>query len=160
MPNRFMVKRSRELRQKMTLPEKILWQFLRSSSFAGLRFRRQHPIGCYIVDFCCLQKKLIVELDGEYHTKIEQEDKERDDFFKGHGFRILHFTNDHIFDRIEWALQTIAQELEIDWQKNYHDCIAGVKFPQRLYSLLRGIRRYREQTHCGDSFPHADDIFD
>ena len=155
-----MVKRSRELRQKMTLPEKILWQFLRGSSLAGLRFRRQHPIGSYIADFCCLQKKLIIELDGEYHTKIEQEDKERDDFFKERGFRILHFTNDHVFDRIEWTLQTIAKELEIDWQKNDHDCLSSVKFPQRLYTLLMGVRKYREQTQSFDSFPCADDIPD
>ena len=160
MPNRFIVQRSRELRQKMTLPEKILWQFLRGSSFAGLRFRRQHPVGHYIADFCCLQKKLIIELDGEYHTKIEQEDKKRDDFFKEHGYRILRFTNDNVFDHIERMLQTIAQELEIDWQKNYHDCVASVKFPQRLYTLLGGVKKYREQTRFGDSFPCAEDIPD
>ena len=160
MPNRFIVQRSRELRQKMTLPEKILWQFLRGSGFAGLRFRRQHPVGHYIADFCCLQKKLIIELDGGYHTKIEQEDKERDDFFKEQGFRILHFTNDHIFDRIEWTLQTIALELEVDWQKNYHDCIASVKFPKRLYSLLGGVRKYREQYPSCNSLPCTDKISD
>jgi len=153
MPNKFMVKKSRALRQKMTLPEKILWQFLRGSSFAGLRFRRQHPIGHYIVDFCCLQKKLIIELDGEYHATIKRGDKRRDDFLRRHGFRVLRFTNDHVFDRIEWTLQTIARELAIDWQKNYHDCIGNVKFPQRLDSLLMGIRKYRTKTNPCDSSP-------
>jgi len=144
-PNKFTHKRSRELRKRMTLPEKILWQFLRSSSFAGLRFRRQHPVGNYIVDFCCPRKKLIIELDGEYHDSIKHEDKDRDDVLKNRGFRILHFSNDHVFDRIDWLLQSIASELAIDWGKNYHDCLASVKYPQRLYTLLAGIKKYREK---------------
>ena len=151
MPNKFTVQRSRELRQKMTLPEKILWQFLRGSSFAGLRFRRQHPVGRYIVDFCCPKKKLIIELDGEYHTTIAREDEKRDVFLKNHGFRVLRFTNDHVFDHIETTLQSIAQELAIDWRKDYHDCLASVKYPQKLYNLLKGIRVYREKTLTGDS---------
>ena len=141
-----MVTRSRELRQKMTLPEKILWQFLRGSTFAGLRFRRQHPIGPYITDFCCLAKKLVIELDGEYHEHIKQEDQHRDNFLREQGFRVLRFTNDHVFECVEWILQTIADELAIDWKKNYHDCVACVKFPQRLYALLAEAQRYREQT--------------
>ena len=141
-----MVTRSRELRQRMTLPEKILWQFLRGSAFAGIRFRRQHPIGRYIADFYCPAKKLIIELDGEYHKNFRREDKDRDDFLRNNGFRVLRFTNDHVFDRIEWILQTIAGELEIDWKKNYHDCVGSVKFPQKLYALLAGVKKYREQT--------------
>ena len=143
MPNRFVLMRSRELRQRMTLPEKVLWQFLRGCSFAGLRFRRQHPIGDYIADFCCPQKKLVVELDGGCHNTTEQEDSERDDFLKKRGFRVLRFSNDHVFDRIDSILQTIADELKIDWKKNYHDCVASVKYPQRLYALLNGVQAYR-----------------
>ena len=142
-----MVKRSRELRQRMTLPEKILWQFLRGSAFAGLRFRRQHPIGRYIADFCCPAKKLIIELDGEYHTKVRTADRHRDDFLLSHGFRILRFTNDHVFDRIDWLLQTVADELAIDWKKSYWDCNVCVKFPQKLHTLLSETRKYRAQTY-------------
>ena len=142
--NKCMVERSRELRQKMTLPENILWQFLRGSTFAGLRFRRQRPIGLYITDFCCTSKKLIVELDGEYHERIKQEDKERDDFLRERGFAILRFTNDQVFKRIEWVLQTIADELRIDWNKNYDDCVTDVKFPQKLHRLLAGAKKQQE----------------
>ena len=131
----------------MTLPEKILWQFLRGSSFAGLRFRRQHPIGGYIADFCCLQKKLIIELDGGYHDKHKEADANRDKFLKKCGFRVLHFSNDHVFDRIDWLLQTVAHELAIDWEKSYHDCLAYVKYPQRLHALLAGIKKYREKNN-------------
>lgn len=139
----------------MTLPERILWQFLRGSCFAGLRFRRQHPIGYYIADFCCPSKKLIIELDGKYHETIRQEDKERDDYLQKHGFRVLRFTNDHILDRMEWTLQTIAEELKIDWKKSYHDYVDQVKFPQKLYALLAGVRKYREQIDV-----ELDDIFE
>ena len=153
MPNKFITKRARELRQKMTLSEKILWQFLRGSTFAGLRFRRQHPVGHYITDFCCLQKKLIIELDGGYHNKIEREDKDRDNFLKEHGFHILRFTNDHVFDQIEWTLQTIAHELAVDGKKNFHDYIACVKFPQRLYALFAGVKGYRETQEWNNMSP-------
>ena len=144
--NKCTVLRSKELRKKMTLPERILWQFLRASTLAGLRFRRQHPVGRYIADFCCISKKLIVELDGEYHDTIKQEDMERDDFLGEQGFRVLRFTNDQVFDRVELVLQTIADELKINWNKSYHECISGVKFTRKLYNLLAEVKRQREQT--------------
>jgi very-short-patch-repair endonuclease len=138
----------------MTLPEKILWQFLRGSAFAGLRFRRQHPIGHYIADFCCPSRKLVIELDGEYHMNVRQADKNREDSLQEHGFRVLRFTNDHVFERVEWILQTIADELSIDWHKNYHDYVACVKFPQKLYALLAKTRRHQVQSdeECEDGF--------
>ena len=157
-----MVKRSRELRHKMTLPEKILWQFLRGSIFAGLRFRRQHPIGHYIADFCCPSKKLIIELDGEYHDTIKQEDRQRDDCLRKDGFRILRFTNDQVFERIEWVLHTIADELSVDWHKDYGGYVASVKFPQKLYGLLAGVKRYKEEANGatdGDA-GDADSVFE
>jgi len=160
--NKFMIQRSRELRQRMTLPEKILWQFLRGSCFAGLRFRRQHPIGSYITDFCCLRRKLVIELDGGCHDISKKADTKRDNFLKKRGFRILHFTNDHVFDRIEWLLQTVADELTIDWGRNYHDCVAKVKYPKKLRKLLKKIKPYRDKlARIADpltsAFPHEND---
>ena len=149
-----MVQRSRELRQKMTVPEKILWQFLRGSTFAGLRFRRQHPIGHYIADFCCLARKLVIELDGEYHEKIRQQDKERENVLLAQGFHVLRFTNEQVLDRIEWVLQTIADELSIDWHKSYHECVAGVKFPLKLHSLLAETKK--QQKPCDED---SDSVF-
>jgi len=144
----------------MTLPEKILWQFLRGSTLAGLRFRRQHPIGHCVADFCCLSQKLIVELDGEYHEKIKKEDKERDDYLREQGFRVLRFTNDQVFDRIEWILQTIADELAIDWHKSYHDCVASVKVPQKLYALLTGVKKFRKQANGENDSGVGDSVFE
>jgi very-short-patch-repair endonuclease len=158
-----MRKRSRELRQKMTLPEKILWQFLRASTFAGLHFRRQHPIGYYIVDFCCLQKKLIIELDGAYHGKIRQQDENRDDFLRKHGFRVLRFTNDHVFDHLEWLLQAVADELAIEGRKHYRDCLGRIKYPKKLCALLASVDKYRARTGSkfdGDKFDSVPDVLE
>jgi very-short-patch-repair endonuclease len=139
----------------MTLSEKFLWQFLRASCFAGLRFRRQHPIGNYITDFCCPQKKLVIELDGKYHNETQKEDGDRDIFLKTRGFRVLHFTNDQVFDQMDWILQTIADELEIDWEKDHRDCAAWVKYPRRLYALLAEIQLYREQQERAVTEPQS-----
>ena len=157
-----MLSRSRELRQRMTLPEKILWQFLRGSSFAGLRFRRQHPIGGHITDFCCPRKKLVIELDGGHHCTSRKADADRDDILREWGFRVLRFTNDHVFNHIEWILQSIADELAIDWGKSYLDCVARVKHPKKLYKLLKSIKSYRERKEREtnpviSAFPHETD---
>jgi hypothetical protein len=84
-------------------------------------------------------------LDGKCHNETRREDEYRDNVLKTRGFRVLHFTNDQVFDRMDWILQTIADELEIDWEKDYRDCAAWVKYPRRLYALLAEIQQYREQ---------------
>jgi very-short-patch-repair endonuclease len=129
----------------MTLAEKILWLFLRDAHFAGLRFRRQHPLGLYIVDFYCSQKKLIIELDGEYHYMTTQEDRGRDTFLKRHGYHVLHFTNEYIFDHLEQTFRDIADELAIDWQPKDFDDIRSVKFTRKLNTLLSEVRKYKAQ---------------
>ena len=70
--------RARELRKNMTEVERFLWRQLRLRQFGGHKFRRQQPIGIYIVDFVCLEKKLIVELDGGHHLEQVSYDQERD----------------------------------------------------------------------------------
>jgi len=80
----------------MTSSEKRLWSFLRNRSLHGLKFRRQQPIDGYIADFCCLESKLVIELDGSIHNKKDQQeyDQERDAHLRDQGFRILRFSND------------------------------------------------------------------
>lgn len=82
----------------MTPSEKILWHDLRAKRFHGLKFRRQVPIGSYVVDFACLEKKVIVEIDGSGHTRKTniQSDWVRDQKLEGLGFTILRFTNDQV----------------------------------------------------------------
>lgn len=89
---------------------------MRNHTFAGISFRRQHPIGPYVADFCSVSKKLVIELDGETHDKTEEEDIKRTVYLQKQGFRVIRFTNDDVFDNIEGVLKMIAHELEIDWK--------------------------------------------
>ena len=79
------------LRKRSTDVEQYLWSHLRAGRFEGMKFRRQHPIGKYIVDFVCLERKFIIELDGGHHALPEeiQNDKQRDDWLEDEGYPLL-----------------------------------------------------------------------
>ena len=85
--------RVRELRAEQTAAEEALWELLRGRRFLGLKFRRQFPVESYIVDFCCYERRLVVELDGEVHTEPAQiaHDQNRDQYLRTQGFKILRF---------------------------------------------------------------------
>jgi very-short-patch-repair endonuclease len=101
------------LRNNATPAEKILWSQLRRRSLHGFKFRRQHGIGPYIVDFYCPGKKLVVELDGSVHDTAEarEYDLARDIFLKEHGIRTLRFTNVEVFENIQNIVDRIAESL-------------------------------------------------
>jgi very-short-patch-repair endonuclease len=84
-------KRARALRRKMTLPEVLLWQQLRGGKLNGLQFRRQHPIGPYIVDFYCPAARLVIEVDGRVHEDKDrlEHDRRRDEWLIGRNVRVL-----------------------------------------------------------------------
>lgn len=86
---------ARHLRQEQTPAEAHLWQLLRNRQFEDLKFRRQHPIKEYIIDFCCLEIMLVIELDGEYHNDTYQKEKDelRDTHLRGLGYRVLRYPN-------------------------------------------------------------------
>ncbi|MGB2924048.1 MAG: HsdR family type I site-specific deoxyribonuclease, partial [Limnothrix sp.] len=100
----------RELRKNQTSAEKVFWEIVRAKRFLGLKFRRQHQIGNYIVDFYCHAKKLVIELDGGIHNEPAQKegDRQRDEYLKSLGHRVLRFTNDQIFNNLETVLDSIA----------------------------------------------------
>ncbi|OZA93297.1 MAG: hypothetical protein B7X57_05530 [Erythrobacter sp. 34-65-8] len=91
------VKLARDLRKHMTAPEKMLWQRLRLRP-GGFKFRRQHPIGPYVVDFCCLAERLVVEIDGAAHDHPDRVkfDDRRVQFIKENGFRVLRVTAERV----------------------------------------------------------------
>ena len=113
---RHLVERARQLRKATTPAERLLWNALRNSSFTGLKFRRQHPVGCYVADFCCMQEKLIIELDGDSHDFSEQKDKERTAALNQEGYRVIRFSNADVFDNLDGVLMMIARTLNIDWK--------------------------------------------
>lgn len=100
---------SRKLRNNPTEAEKRLWYYLRKNNL-GVKFRRQHPIGSCFPDFVCLEKNLIIEVDGGQHNKSE-DDKIRDDFFNGEGFVVLRFWNNEVLGNIEAVLDKIKKFL-------------------------------------------------
>ena len=106
-----MKNKARSLRRRQTDAEKFLWQHLRNRQLNGCKFRRQQPISPYIVDFACLEKKLIIELDGSQHMKAMEYDKPRDNFLKGKGFTVLRFWNNEIFAETEAVLELIYRKL-------------------------------------------------
>ena len=102
-------RRARDLRRNMTDAARALWYGLRRSQL-GWRFRRQHPIPPFIVDFACLEAMLVVEADGGQHA-LASEHALRDDGLRGKGWRVLRFWNNDILENRAGVLQTIAAAL-------------------------------------------------
>jgi very-short-patch-repair endonuclease len=96
----------------MTHAEQILWSRLRAHLMDGYKFRRQHAIGSYIVDFVCLQARLIIEVDGDTHDESRQVlDERRTAYLAKAGFRVLRFWNHQIIDELANVMETIFTEL-------------------------------------------------
>jgi very-short-patch-repair endonuclease len=101
------------LRKEKTKCEEILWKFLRNKKIENCKFRRQHPISCYIADFYCNEKDLVIEIDGGYHSEKEQKklDKARTEAINEYGVVVLRFTNYEIQNNIELVLKQIVKAL-------------------------------------------------
>ena len=100
----------RDLRNNPTPEEDILWQSLRSSK-SGFKFRRQHSIGNFIVDFYCPAKKLIIEIDGGQHLDKKEYDKERSNYLESLGFKVIRFWNEEVNKEMDSVIEKIKKEL-------------------------------------------------
>jgi putative acetyltransferase len=104
---------ARTLRKNATEVERRLWRHLRGRHFEAFKFRRQRAIGPYIVDFVCMERGLIVELDGGQHAEAtKSHDARRDAYLKRAGYRVLRFWNDDVVDNMEGVLKTICIALD------------------------------------------------
>mgnify|MGYP000951624236 FL=1 len=103
---------AKENRRHMTDAEKVLWKVLRQSK-CSFKFRRQHPIYDYIADFICLEKRLIIEVDGAYHCELQQQedDQIRTDILSDMGYKVLRFTNDEVLSSPHTVLNMIKEEI-------------------------------------------------
>lgn len=110
MRNKNLITIARRLRKTMTPEENILWYHLRSNRFAGFKFRRQFLIDKYIVDFVCLEKRLIIELDGGQHNQSSN-DAIRDAYLHNQNFTILRFWNNEINENLRSVLEKVYQQL-------------------------------------------------
>ena len=107
---RWQVQFARALRHEATDAEKLLWQYLRAEQM-GFKFRRQQPIGVYIVDFVCLEAHLIIELDGGQHLESHVKDAIRDHDLNEQGFKVLRYWNHQIFTEMNAVRADIWQHL-------------------------------------------------
>jgi very-short-patch-repair endonuclease len=101
---------ARQLRANMTDAEQQLWRYLRQRQLADCRFRRQHPVGPFIADFACIEKHLIIEIDGGQHNPVA--DAGRDVWFERHGWRVLRYWNDDVLGRTADVLADILRVIE------------------------------------------------
>src|SRR5262249_47039037 len=101
-------RRARELRQQMTDAEKVVWTMLRKHRQNGFHFRRQHPVGRFILDFCCTSAKLCVEIDGGIHDQQRERDAERTAWLEAAGYRVLRFRN----EEVEQARHLVARKIQ------------------------------------------------
>lgn len=99
---------ARALRRRMTEAERRIWYFLRSRHLVGFKFRRQHPIGPYDVDFACLAHKLVIELDGSQHA-TDPNDLRRDAFLHRNGYRVLRFWNNEALSHTAAVCESILR---------------------------------------------------
>jgi len=101
---------AKNLRTNQTNCENILWQHIRAKRLNGIKFRRQVPIGKYIVDFVALSKKLIIELDGSQHLDNIEYDTQRTEYLNKYGYKVLRFFDNDITENIDLVLNLIVKE--------------------------------------------------
>lgn len=116
--------------------ERLLWRHLKAKRFDGHKFRRQGPVGSYIADFICFEKKLIIEVDGGQHAVHDEKDIERDAWFERQGFTVLRFWNNDALSNKELESHAIKDKLTLsgliekvldDWMKTRDHSSADVQ---------------------------------
>jgi len=145
-----MIMQVRDLRKKQTEAENVFWDLVRNKKLLGLKFRRQHQIGHYIVDFYCDSEKLIIELDGEIHNSPEQKKKDetRDKYLRSLGNKILRFNNTELFDNTESVLKKIEESLSPSGRDGREGGITTVTTIKKLasYHQYYAVNRAVEST--------------
>ena len=103
---------AKENRDNMTTAEKILWEELRNNKI-GYKFRRQHPVGDYIADFICIEKNLVIEVDGGYHNTMEQQqdDAVRTIDIEKMGYSVIRFTNEEVKEQLSTVILRIKEKM-------------------------------------------------
>ena len=102
------------MRKNPTDAERALWRHLRNQQTGRYRFRRQHPMGSYILDFFCFEKRLVVEIDGGQQSEQVCYDTQRTRWLEDQGYRVLRFWNNEVLQNIEAVCQVIYEALTID----------------------------------------------
>lgn len=117
MPRRqdpMLTDRARDLRTRQTKAESLLWRALRGRRLCGLKFRRQFPIEPFIVDFACIEKKVIVEIVGGYHDYVVEDDLSRQQKLEALGWNVVRFSNEDVLADVEAVAIGIAKHLRLE----------------------------------------------
>jgi very-short-patch-repair endonuclease len=107
LQHRHNVPAARDLRARETSVEDVLWDELRGRRLDGMKFRRQHPIGAFVVDFCCTERRLAIELDGGIHAEQQDRDAEREAILTLAGYRVIRFPNQAVLETLPKVLEAI-----------------------------------------------------
>ena len=102
---------ARAMRRSMTEAEAALWEELRSRRLGGFKFRAQHPVGAFVLDFCCPSRRLVVEVDGGSHRERAERDREWTEILNAHGYRVVRFRNEEVLSDIDAVVAVIAEFL-------------------------------------------------
>jgi very-short-patch-repair endonuclease len=103
---------AKKLRKNPTRAENLLWQKLRNRQSEGFKFRRQQPVGSYILDFVNFKKRIVIEVDGCQHAILKDKDKKRDAWLNSEGFELMRFWNNDVFENLDGILQVIRTKLK------------------------------------------------
>ena len=109
---------AKRLRRHQTPAEDVLWRKLRARRFKGIKFKRQVPIGPYIVDFFCNEMNLIIEVDGCVHELKKQRDEEREKYIRNIRYRVLRFTNLQVLESLDWVLGRIGEAMGFSYEED------------------------------------------
>jgi very-short-patch-repair endonuclease len=115
LPSEHMISRAGTLRKDSTPPEKLLWWALRGGRIAGLKFRRQHPIGQYVADFYCHDAKIVVEVDGMSHEEKLVQDQRKTTYLQQQGLMVYRVTNEDVTRDLDAVVRGIAQLAGVEW---------------------------------------------
>ncbi len=105
---------ARELRATQTRAESLLWAALRSRRLSGLKFRRQFPIPPFIADFACVEKRLVIELDGGYHDMVFDADQSRQKKIEDKGWTVIRFSNEDVLDNVDGVAIAVARAAGVE----------------------------------------------
>jgi len=144
---------AKELRKNPTEPEKKLWLHLQAGNL-GFSFRRQYPVGNYIADFACIEKHLIIELDGDNHAEQIPYDAQRTAFLEQAGYKVMRFWNNDVMENIEGVLQVIQTALT-DASEGHPPCPPASGGVKRLLMVTSGLVAEKPE-----GFERIIDIFD
>jgi very-short-patch-repair endonuclease len=108
-----LTEKARDLRARQTKAESLLWNVLRGRRLCRLKFRRQYPIPPFIVDFACIEKKLVIEIDGGYHDYVYANDLSRQARIEAEGWTVIRFSNEDVLEDVEAVAIAIARHLKM-----------------------------------------------